>query len=144
MAAEKINPELEELAAEFAKASAAGNPRSDGTASAVAAFRNAAAFLAVRDKMRSGGLTSDKATGPQLADCCAPNLPKTHPHNMVSSRFGNLDRVQKVKAWLDAHPTPESEPETLIPDINRAFPEISWDLPTINTARTLFPFYCAN
>ena len=144
MADQKFNVELEDLAAEFAKSSAAVNPRIDANQRAIIAFREASAFLAVRDKLREGKLTSEKPVGPQLSDCRAPNLPKTHPHNMVSSVHGSLDRVQKIKKWLDAHPTPESEPEQLIPQLNREFPECNWDLPAINTARAIFPAYCAN
>ena len=142
--AEKINPAVEDLAEKYAIAAQSARPQLDPRQTAIAGFRAAEAFLAVRDMHREGKLTTEKAKGPQLADCCSPNLPRTHPYNMVSSRFGNLDRVAKVKAWLDSHPNPESEQEQLIPDLNRAFPEISWDLATINLARSIFPAYCAN
>lgn len=108
---------------------------------AVDAYRKAADFVAVRDKMRAGELNPQKPVGPQLADCSSPNLPKSHPYNLVSQRFGSLERVAKVKAWLDKNPTPESDPSELIPRLSAAFPDLAWDLPTINAARQIFPAY---
>ena len=142
MANEKTNPELDQLAFEIFKQTVAGSPvNRGGEQQAISSYAKAEAFLAVREKVRSGAVKPERPTGPKLAEFCAPNLPSTHPHNLVSQRFGSLDRVVRIKKWLDEHPTPESDPQDLVPQINRQFPDLSWDLPAINTARAIFQSY---
>lgn len=134
--------DLDAFAFEIYKTAVANHPvKRGGEHMARDAYQKAQAFLAVRDKVRSGALSPEKPRGLQLADCSAPNLRPTHPHNLVSQRFGDLLRVNRIKKWLDAHPTPEKEPEEVVQQLNREFPELSWDLAAVNTARVIFPAY---
>ena len=144
MANEKVDDELEALAFEIYKQAVAGGSAIASEQQALAAYHKAEAFISVRTRVRNGQLKAEKTTGPQLCDVRAPNLPRTHPHNLVSKVYGNLDRVRKIYAWLEANPTPEREPTELIPRLQAAFPDLSWDVPTINTARAIFPDYCKN
>lgn len=140
--------ELDTLAFELFKARAG---RQGGEFEALAAYKQAEAFLSVRDKVHTGELTPAGPEGPQLADCCCPNMPRTHPYNLVAKlhtdrkgveTLGDLGKVNRIKKWLDKNPTPESDPENLVSRLNREFPELGWDLPTINTARAILPAYC--
>jgi hypothetical protein len=144
--------ELHEKAFEIYSAMVAKSPTGrGGEQQARAAYRKAEAFLAVRDGMQSGTMKASKTDGPVLADCCAPNLHRTHPYNLVSQRFGDLAKVGRIKKWLDANPTPERDPEELVGRLKEQFPELVWDTPplnpgtsTINIARAIFPAYCTN
>lgn len=112
---------------------------------AIACYKKATAFLAVRDKIRSGEINVEptkEAKGVQLSTCSAPNLKKSHPLNLVSQRFGNLDRVNRIKLWLDKNPTPERDPSDLVPRLQREFPDLEWGVAEINVAREVFPHYC--
>ena|SRR3990167_2874049 len=121
---------------------------------ALDSFRKAQDFINVRNALSKGELDVKKPEGPQLADCCAPNLPRNHPHNLVAALYterktgaehcGDIQKVGRIKAWLDKNPMPETDPEQLVPRLAAAFPELSWDVPTINTARAIFPAYCVN
>lgn len=143
MAAEKTTPELDALAERiFCEAVVNSPSKRSGEDLATQAYARAAEFLKVQKKMQSGGLSHDKANGPRLSNCCAPNLHKRHPHNLVSQRFGDLNLVQKINAWLASNPTPETDPEEILPRLRRDFPELGWGLPDINTARAIFPAYC--
>ena len=131
--AEKLNQELDELAFRLyveRAATAAVNRLDEQTA--IDCYRKAEAFLAVRDRVRSGEAVTVKPTGPQLADASCPNLKKTHPYNLVSQRFGDLKRVRQINQWLESHPTADS------------YEELEWDGPTVRTARQIFPAYCGN
>ena len=131
--ADKINVELDELAFRIYSEMVAKQPANIAAERlALASYRKAESFLSVRGRVRSGELEATEPTGPQLADCSAPNLKKTHPHNLVSQRFGDLKRVEQIKAWLDKNPTAET------------YPELDWDVPTTNVARTIFPAYVKN
>ena len=106
-----------------------------GAAEQIAAecYRDAEAFFSVADRVRAGEAPAAKPAGPQLADCCAPNLKPTHPVNMVSQRFGTLERIQEIHTRLQADEKIDS------------LPEYEWGLSEIHTARTLFPaFVSAN
>jgi len=123
--------ELDEMAFSIFKERAAKAPNAQvGEQAAIVAYRQAESFLTIREKIRSGELETTEPTGPQLADVCAPNLKKTHPHNLVSKKLGNLQTVNRVKKWLDEHPTAE------------AYEEFEWDKPTTDLARVIFPAYC--
>lgn len=123
-----------------------------GEHEALDAFKKAEAFLAVRKKLASGEVKVKEVEGIQLADCCAPNLPRTHPLNLVAKvhtnrksgvqTHGDLARVSKINDWLYRNPTPETNPDELVNRLGAAFPELGWDLPTINVARAVFPNYC--
>lgn len=123
---------------------AAGNLKRSAEAEAAHAFQMAESFLKTRAAYAKGEIKPKAIEAARLSAASAPNLKRTHPHNLVSERFGNLDRVKKIKAWLDAHPTPEKDPDDLIHQLNREFADLSWDLPAVNTARALFPFYCVS
>ena len=143
MATEKtaVNPELDGLAFDIYKQRCANGQ--GGEQIAIDSYRKATDFIAVRAKMQTGQLNPAKPEGIQADYCRAPNQPKTHPHNLVASNGGDLARVARINAWLNKNPTPESDPNELIPRLRSAFPELSWDLPTINIARQTFPAYCA-
>ena len=139
------NKELDSLAFDiFARRIAAQPINRNAEHEALEAYRKAEAFITVRDSVRSGALVPAKLSGPQLCDCSAPNLKRTHPHNLVSQAFGDLAKVNRIKAWLDKNPTPESDPSELVVKCNREFPELGWDLPAVNTARAVFPAYCVS
>lgn len=125
----------------FAERAARGPMRRDGEAEAANAYRQADAFLKAQAKFRSGELSFKKPEGPQLCECSAPNLPETHPHNLVSKRFGDLERVKTLKAWLDLNPTPAGDPTELVTRFNKAFKGLDWDLAAVGTARTIFSSY---
>ena len=141
------NKELYELAFELYVKRVAAQPLvRNAEHEAIEAYRKAESFLAVRDKIKSGGLVAVKQDGPQLADCCAPNLSPKHPHNLVSQRFGDpkLTLVNRIATWLDKnHPAPDQDEKDFALRMNREFPDLSWDPPAINTARAIFPAYCA-
>lgn len=139
MADEKMT-ELDEIALQiYAQRPSAS--RISGESDALDCYRRADAFMAVRAKVRKGELKAAKPTGPQLADCSAPNLRKNHPLNLVSSRYGDLARVSRIAQWLEAHPTPERDPEELVIAFNREHGGLDWALPEISTARLVFPTY---
>jgi hypothetical protein len=144
MAEEKPNTELEDLAFEIysKRIAAAGNAR-HADAEALDCFRKAEAFLKVRASVRKGETKTVHAPS-ILADVHAPNLKRTHPHNLVSQKMGNLSKVKEINDWLNKNPTPETEPEELVSRLREAFSDLGWDLPTINTARAIFPAYCKN
>lgn len=135
------NPELDAFAFEIFKQSVANSSvNRGGEQHARAAYAKAGAFLAVRDRVRAGEVKTVN-DGPKLCDVCAPNLRRSHPHNLVSQRFGDLNKVNRISKWLEQNPTPESDPEELVTRINREFTDLSWDMPTVNTARAVFPEY---
>lgn len=155
MAEPKQSEELNEIALQIFAQRAAVNPRA-GESDAVLSFRAADAFLATRQKMARGELTPKQAEGPQLADCCAPNLPKTHPHNLVAKVWqdrkggnpvpGDLNKVAKLHAWLVRNPQPTGEDAVTLAKeqvaaINREF-DLGWEVAELNTARAIFPAYC--
>src|SRR5205823_2384604 len=112
-----------------------------GEAVALDSFRAAEAFLAVRKRVKAGELKAKEPDGPQLANVCCPNLRRTSPHNLVSQRFGDLTRVNRIKKWLDANPTPENDPDELVAKLNREFSDLGWTMPEINVARAVFGAY---
>ncbi len=151
MASDKTSEELDRLAFDiYRERVARGIVNKSGEQIAVESYRKATEFLAAREKIRTGALDAEKPVGPQLCDCCAPNLHKTHPHNIVSQQMGDLAKVNRLKKWLDANPTPEGDPVDIVHRFVQAFPECQWGkdttetLAAINTARAIFPHYCAN
>lgn len=152
-AAPVVNEELDDLAFEIYKERVGrGLTRRNGEHEAAESYRRAEAFLAVRKKVRAGELKPTKEEGPQLAESCAPNLPRTHPINLVARVHidrkgvetpGNLDKIRRIKDWLDKNPTPEDDPERLVHQFGREFHDLGWDLPKINTARAIFGAYTA-
>lgn len=108
--------------------SAARNPETV----AVAAYRDAEAFLETMRKIKAGDLSPATPAGPQLADASCPNLKPTHPLNMVSSRYGNLKKVQELHAKLTADPKIEE------------LSELDWDKNAVQTAREVFPAFAGS
>lgn len=143
-AKQETNRELDELAFRIFAQRVAVSPRRGGEQDAIGAYRDAGVFLAVRGKIRDGSFDAKPATGPVLADCFAPNLKTTHPHNLVSADRGDLTTVNRIQKFLNANPTPERNPLELVERFNRDFRGFEWDLPTINVARAIFPAYCSN
>lgn len=132
----------------------AGGTRRASEREALVAYRQAEAFLAVQEKVKAGLLTPTEPDGPQLADCCCPNLPRTHPHNLVAKVHtdrkgvetpGDLAKVNRIKKWLDKNPTPEGEDEQtyFINRLNREFSDLGWTVAQVGVARAIFPAYCS-
>lgn len=138
--------ELDDLAFRiYAERLAAHPSRRSGEAEAIDSYRQAEVFLGVRRRIKAGELKPAPAGAASLlADCWAPNLPRTHPYNLVSQQQGDLTKVSRIKRFLDANPTPENDPAPLIVKINRDFADLNlnWDLPTINLARAILPAHC--
>ena len=95
---------------------------------AIQCFRDAEAFAKVQADYAANGLGADPAESP-LADCFAPNLKRTHPHNLVSREWGDLNRVRQIGKLLTEKPNLET------------YEELDWDVPTTRLARTIFPHY---
>lgn len=94
-------------------------------------YQNAKVFLETREKIRAGTFEIDKPIGPQLSDVSAPNLPDTHPHNLVSKEFGNLAEVERIHAHLRHNPMAE--------EYNVG--QYRWNKTEVALARIIFPFY---
>lgn len=149
-AAAPPNAELDELAFRiYSQKAASHSARRGGDREAIDAYKQAEAFLAVRAKVRAGEMKTVSAAEDLLADCSAPNLPETHPLNLVSRRFGDIAKVRRINDWLEKNPTPERDTEELVSRFRRAFPEVNWSAPShgealavINVARAVFPVYC--
>ena len=94
---------------------------------AINCFRDATVFLAATNEVQSGNadLFTEEANALDLA--YAPNLKRTHPINLMSRAWGNLQKVQAALADLDAHPSAEF------------YEPYGWGKPEINQARALFP-----
>jgi hypothetical protein len=129
------NPEeLQAYAFElFAERSSRGVAQVQAEQLAVQCFQSARTFMDVAARVKSqGGVMLAAPEGKQLADACAPNLKQTHPLNLVSQRFGNLEKVRQINAKLEADPKIEE------------LPDLDWGKSEVNTARTLFPAYANN
>ncbi len=96
------------------------------------AYRRAEEFLSVRDKVRAGEELRDE--GPKLSEVSAPNLKPTHPHNIISKRFGDLAKARAAYEFLKKHPHSDEEPVTYAP--------LDWDAATVKLARQVLPHYC--
>lgn len=150
--------ELDALAMEiFTRAAAASPHRSVGEFEAIAAYRKAEMFLSARRKIHAGELKPKApTTGPQLADCCCPNQPRNHPHNLVAAQWtdrrtgavlpGDPEKLNRIWKWLQANPTPEDADavEGHVARLGREFPELGWTVGEIHTARAIFPAHCKN
>lgn len=152
----KPNPELDEMAFTIFTQAVARSPNArGGDTVARAAYQKAKAFLAVRNSIHSGEAT-DTPEGKQFDGCFAPNLPPTHPVNLVSEKFGDQQKINRVAQFLRENPTvsTEEEQERLVSRLKQKFPDlmtldhnrsiVPWDLPTINTARVILPEYATN
>lgn len=112
------------FAASFAMAGGRINPE----ALSDAAIGAAAVFLTRFNKFKAGEIVFDRLED-ALADVHAPNLRPTHPVNLVSQKFGKVDRLKDIWAMLEKVPeTAESWDE---------FPD--WKKADISTAKVLIP-----
>jgi hypothetical protein len=94
---------------------------------AITCFRDAKIFLAAAEQVHAGKLDIEEDESNALDIAFAPNLKRTHPINLMSRAWGDLQAVQKVLAYLDANPKADFyEPH-------------SWGKPEVNQARALFP-----
>src|SRR4051794_18279344 len=113
MADQTATMELDSIALQIYSARIANTPRNvSGETVALDSYRKAEAFLAAKAKVAKGALRQEKIAGPRLAEFCTPNLPKTHPHNLVAST-GNaeadasrLKKIRDVFAWLTENKPP--------------------------------------
>lgn len=143
MATKTDTTELDELAFRlYAERIAKMPAQASGEASSRWAYRRAEEFISLRDRVRAGETVAASQT--ILADVSAPNLKKTHPHNLVSQRFCDdnggeqavLTRIKQIKDWLDKHPRSDESPV--------AYEPLYWDVPTTNLARVILPHYVSN
>lgn len=143
MAQPKSTDELDELAFRLYSDRIAKLPaQSSGEAAGAWAYRKAEEFLAIRDRIKTGGVAVIQES--KLADVCAPNLKPTHPHNLVSQRYAErhggeqkvLSMLKEIHAWLLANPRSDESPV--------AYERLDWDVPTTNLARVLIPHYASN
>lgn len=93
---------------------------------ALRCFKDAASFLEVAEDVLTGGVNLHEVDSNPLDEAFAPNLKKTHPINLMSREWGNLD---KVRSALEMVRNPEIE----------SFEDYNWGKPECNQARALFP-----
>jgi hypothetical protein len=138
---QKSASEVDSLAFEiYSKRMAHPGPKRAASFEALEAFKQAEEFIAVRAQVKSGALKTEEPEGPQLAACYAPNLKRTSPYNLVSFKWGSIDRVNRVLSWLEKNPTLD-DAEDLVHRFNSQFPELGWTLAEVSVARTIFPAY---
>lgn len=125
------NQEIAELGERLFAAKRSMPRQSGAQQDAVLSLREARIFIDARSDFESGKLDTRTHEGPELSDCSCPNEKKTHPHNLVSKRFGNLERVKKVLAELEADKRIEAYESG----------DISWSVSQTNLARLIFPAY---
>lgn len=122
-------------------------------------FRDAQAFLDISLAIACGEMSVEKAET-RLSDASAPNLPATHPMNLISQRFVEknggteeivLGRIQAVVAFLKANPMlgkpsdGEDSPahdKVILDEIEVKGGDairLNWTVPDINTARLILP-----
>ena len=94
---------------------------------AIDCFRDATVFISTAKDLQSGKKDLFEEETNPLDLACAPNLKRTHPINLMSRAWGNLQKVQAALADLDAHPSAEF------------YEPYGWGKPEINQARALFP-----
>ena len=94
---------------------------------AIDCFRDATVFVAAAQEVQSGNADLFIEETNPLDLAYAPNLKRTHPINLMSRAWGNLQKVQAALADLDAHPSAEF------------YEPYGWGKPEINQARALFP-----
>ena len=94
---------------------------------AITCFRDAKIFLDAAQQVHSGHLEIEDDDANPLDIAFAPNLKRTHPINLMSRAWGDLQAVQKALVYLDANPKADFyEPH-------------NWGKPEVNQARALFP-----
>jgi hypothetical protein len=126
---------VEQLATRLFADRTARNPSGRATeATVLACYRDAETFMQTMAKIQAGELSPVAPVGPQLADASCPNLKPTHPLNMISSRYGNLERVQQLHARLAADPKIDELKEG----------DLDWDKQAVITAREVFPHFAAS
>ncbi len=112
----------------FAASFAMAGGRINAEALSDASINAAQVFLARFGQFKAGKVVFDRLED-ALADCHAPNLRQSHPVNLVSRKYGKLDRLAEI--WSQLEKLPESANEF------SEFPE--WKRGEITTARTLIP-----
>lgn len=141
---------LEDVALTIFSASlATGVHGSQMNMAAERAFSGASAFLTLSQQIESGQKPAvpEAVKGPQLQDCCAPNLPAKHPHNLIAKKHtrrdgstagGDLGLVAKIYDRIKGIDLTTKEDNFMIEDSELG---INWDKPVIQTAQTLFPYF---
>lgn len=94
---------------------------------AIDCYRDATAFLATTADVLSGKIDLQFEDANPLDEAFAPNLKRTHPINLMSQAWGDLEKVRTVISVLDANPAAES------------YETYSWGKPEVGQARALFP-----
>lgn len=94
---------------------------------AIECFRDATAFTQVAEDIATGDVDLNSEDDNPLDVAYAPNLKRTHPVNLMSRTWGDLEKVREVINDLDANPAVES------------YELYEWGKPEVNQARYLFP-----
>ena len=94
---------------------------------AIECFRDATTFTNIAEDVMSGEIDLIAEDTNPLDVAFAPNLKKTHPVNLMSRAWGDLNQVRTVLAELDANPAAEQ------------YAPYGWGKPEVNQARALFP-----
>lgn len=92
---------------------------------ALSCFRDAQSFLDVADQIEMGDLELGADKNP-LDDGYAPNLSKTHPINLMSKEWGDIQKVRDALKIVES------------PTVN-SLDQYHWGKNECNLARTLFP-----
>ncbi len=139
---------LEEVALTIFSASlATGVHRTQLSVAASRAFEGATMFLAMSEEIEAGirPAVMEEPKGPRPQDCCAPNLPKNHPINLIAAKHtrrngdtagGDLKLVAKIYNRIKDIDLTTKEDDFRIEDSELG---INWDKPIIATAQHLFP-----
>jgi hypothetical protein len=94
---------------------------------AIECFRDATIFTDVAEDVATSGIDLITEDSNPLDVAFAPNLKKTHPINLMSRTWGDVNRVEQALADLDANPGAEQ------------YEPYGWGKPEVNQARALFP-----
>lgn len=120
--------ELRDYAAElFARRTANGVRGTLVEKVATDCFKDATIFLQVAAKVAAGEISSEPAPANPLSEVSAPNLKPTHPHNLVSQRFGSIERVARIYQQLSDNPALQE------------LSDLDWREPEVTLARMIFP-----
>lgn len=151
--AEKVDHKrLEQVALTIFSASlSTGVHGSQMSAAVDRSFAGAAAFLAASSAIEAGHKPAipEANKGPKFQDCSAPNLPKTHPHNLIAQKHtrrdgttagGDAALVEKIFDRIKDIDLTNKEDNFSVEDSELG---INWDKPVIQTAQHLFPHFIA-
>lgn len=116
--------QLQEIALTFAAERSTQHGLTRGMA--ISCFRDAKTFMEVANEALSGKLDSKEGLT-ALDAAFAPNLKRSHPINLMSSEWGDLEKVKKVLDDLNQNVAADR------------YEPLEWGKQEVNQARALFP-----